>query len=343
MAAAGFQGIPDVDGRRLGAVDHLGAVGGDQDFRVERYVRAAARPEGRRVGSRGARGFRFVGRALRVEVEFRDLAAGAVARHRQIGAVGGRVQVRVFGAEEDQARLDDRWRFCRRRMDVADREGDVLVDRAQRADDEGRPPFGVEADHRWRPVEGDEVVDRQSDPGLEAFAGDGRFFFAFVALRSFRRHGQVVDPDQRAGRAFGFFERGDRAFRRGFRIHAQALGRVDDDVFQERGREAADALEVLVGVDPEVGDPEVGMAGRLREQLFKGRSRALSGRRFERGFDPRFRGPEGCRQVRIFFAGQRFPFLDTDRTVSGRRHEGSTENRDREHQQQTPHNRSSLF
>ena len=260
---------------------------------------------------------------LRGDVEFGVLRDVADARVGQVGAVAGL-------PVEDQPRAEDR-RVSRgpvRRVDVADREADVLIDRIKRADDDRRFTRGAgrETDHRGHSLKRHQVVDRKFD----ARVGAGRR----PARRRGRGHGQVVEPDQgfrrteRRGNRGELFDRALDRFPGGvdgrLRVDAQALRRVDDDFFDEAVRKAFDVRRRR-RVQREVGKCDWWMSGRLFEPFFSGRFGALPRifsqwvKAHERAWRPRHH-----RSVAVFFTRQCFPVGNAESTLRGRRDEDCT-------------------
>ena len=196
-----------------------------------------------------------------------------------------------FPFVEDEAGADDRRAFRR----VADREGDVLVHRVERADDVDGFAGGVgERDHRGNVLEGFDVEDRRSGTRQGGTGGC--------------HDGEVVDSNERVGGAGQDFRfcLCQAALGKSFRVDAQAFWRFDDDV-----------VDSTVGspggvVEREIGDPEIGMAGRLGEPFVRSACKALFPRLGERE-----RANDGWPaqqwRINVFFARQRFPFFDAER------------------------------
>ncbi len=262
---------------------------------------------------------------------------GAVARHRQVGAVAG-------AAVEDEARADDREAAFGRRLDVEHPEDHALIDRVEVTDDVGNPGRSRERDFRGHAGRRFDVEDRNGGANLRAFFQFGGDFHAFAGSRCFDRNREVVRTndhartffaeafDREAGRGFGLFLGAGVS---GLRIHVQAFGEMDFVVFDEAVGEAFEeergATRDFV-VKFEVGDPEVRVPRSLAVPLSGSRGEALFAGLRERG-KARRRGRADRRSVDVFFAGQRFPSLDAEFGIRGGGADRENDKRRQKHQQ----------
>src|ERR1700691_2357145 len=167
----------------------------------------------------------------------------------------------------------------------------------------------------------------------EDFAGKGHV--CKKARGGFDRHGYGIGPDlgfrlarafeKSSGRDFAVFRREFRlrALRHSLGVGAQTGGHVDPQVFDVAfGHEGGERDFLFYAVEPEVGDPEVRMPGRLREEFRASafgraaRDRTVTG---EEAFDAE-RGMRGGRGAAENYAHEQRREPDPRR--ADRRHSG---------------------